>query len=167
MTLANISRDLMQFSAPAPLANLLAGGPMEFYGVSIFRMTGNPFVNRTVVTAMTTSATITSTAIFGRLITGNQGAAGAATYTMPTGTTFGAAWLAALGQVAVAGDSVEFTVCNISTVAAEIVTLAGAAGMTAVGNMTIAANNATTNQSAATFVVVCTATDTFSFYKRA
>lgn len=167
MTIARTETDLMGLGLPAILARAFVEGPMELHGVAFLRMNGTPLVKKTTVTAMTTSATIASSAIFGGLITAQQGAAGAATYTMPTGAVFGAAYLALVGSALVAGDSIEFTINNISTVAAEDVTVAGAAGMTAAGNMTVASNAAVGDAAAATFVIVCTATDTFTFYKRA
>lgn len=116
--------------------------------------------------AMTTSATIASTAIMAGLITANQGAAGAATYTMPTGAVFEAAVKAVLGKNLAIDDSMDFTIVNVSTVAAEDVTVAGGAtGMTAVGNMTIASNAAVGDQAWGTFRVRKTAAETFSFYR--
>lgn len=115
--------------------------------------------------AMTTTATVTSAAIMGGLITANQGAAGAATYTMPTGAVFEAAVTLALGKVMAVDDSMDFTIVNISTVAAEDVTVQGATGMTAVGNMTIASNAAVGDQAWGTFRVRKTAASTFSFYR--
>lgn len=133
---------------------------------SYVALRGLPVVKRQPApTAMTTTATITTTAILGGLITANQGAAGAATYTMPTGAVFDAAFLVATGFPMQIDDSVEFSIVNISTVAAEDVTVAGASGMTAVGNMTIASNAAVSDQATGTFRVRKTAASTFSFYR--
>lgn len=117
-------------------------------------------------TAMTTTATISSAAILGRLITASQGGSAAATYTMPTGAVFAAAADAVLGT----GNwptnyAIEFTIVNISTDASEDVTVAGATGMTAVGNTTIASNAAVGDQAWGTFRVRRTAAATFSFYR--
>ena len=113
------------------------------------------------VTAMTTSATITTAAILGGQITANQGAAGAATYTMPTGTVL----QAALPSTFVVGDAVEFVITNISTNAAEDVTVAGATGTTMKGNVTVASNDAVTTVSWGKFRAVKTGTNTFDVYR--
>ena len=114
---------------------------------------------------MTTSATVASSAIISGLITANQGAAGAATYTLPTGAVFDAAVKAVLGTPMAVNDAMDFTIVNISTNSAEDVTVAGATGMTAVGNMTVASNAAVTDQAWGTFRVRKTAAETFSFYR--
>jgi hypothetical protein len=123
-------------------------------------------VKQAAPVAMTTSATITSAAILGKLITGNEGAGAAATYTMPTGAVF-----AAIADPYFSGGwpidyAIEFTVINISTVAAEIITLAGATGMTAVGNMVVSPNVAAPAVNpVGTFRVRKTAPAVYSFYR--
>jgi len=160
MTTATAESNLMGLGMPAPLARLMVEGPIEFNGTDQTRVTGAIMQTRSV-TAMTTSATIATAAILGGIITANQGAAGAATYTMPTGTVFAAAVPAAMAT----GDCILFSIVNISTNAAEIVTVAGDTDMTAVGNMTIAANGATTSQAWGTFMIRKTGATTFSFYR--
>lgn len=115
--------------------------------------------------AMTVTATITTAAILGGLITGNQGGAAGATYTLPTGTVMDAALTALLGTPMPLNYAFEFTIVNISTVGAEDITVQGDTGMTAVGNMTIASNAAVGDQAWGTFRVRKTATNTFSFYR--
>ena len=110
---------------------------------------------------MTTSATVTVAALLGGMITANQGAAGAATYTLPTGTVLAAA----LPSGFTAGDSIDFTITNISTTAAEDVTLAGDTGMTAVGNLFIPSNDGTGSISFGTFRILNTGANAFSFYR--
>jgi hypothetical protein len=134
------------------------GSFVAFRGYPVMKRQGAPV-------AMTTTATIASTSILGGLITANQGAAGAATYTLPTGTVFDAACKAHFGTPIQVNDSMDFTIVNISTVAAEDVTVAGDTGMTAVGNMTIASNAAVADQAWGTFRVRKTAANTFSFYR--
>lgn len=114
----------------------------------------------TAPVAKTTTTTLTAAEILGRLITANQGGGAAATYTMPLGTDLEAAF-PTLGI----NEAFEFTIVNISTVAAEDVTVAGNTGMTAVGNMTIASNAAVADQAWGTFRVRKTAPATFSFYR--
>lgn len=111
--------------------------------------------------AKTTSTTLTAAEIIGGLLTANQGAAGAATYTMPLGTDLEAA----LPGDFATDDAFEFTIVNISTNAAEDVTVAGNTGTTAVGNMTIASNAAVTDQAWGTFRVRKTGSAAFSFYR--
>lgn len=140
----------------------LAGG-CTINGVDVFSKNGvllNNYGHYTV-TAMTTSATITTAAILGGMITANQGAAGAATYTMPTGTVLAAA-LPSTFQV---GDAVDFTIVNVSTVAAEDVTLAGATGTTAKGNLFVPSNAATSDHAFGTFRAIMTGTKTFDVYR--
>ncbi len=88
--------------------------------------------NQGAQAAKTTSTTLTAAEIFGGLITGNQGAAGAATYTLPL-----AADVDTLLTAAAANDAFDFSVINISTVAAEDITIATNTGWTLVGNMVI------------------------------
>lgn len=126
-----------------------------------FRCTAFAYFIQSAPAAKTTSTTLTAAEILGGLLTGSQGAAGAATYTMPLGTSLGAA----LPADAAVGDSFNFTIVNISTNASEIITVAGNTGMTAVGNMTIDANSATTAHATASFLVRMTAANTFSFYR--
>lgn len=116
---------------------------------------------KTTVTAMTTTATITGAAILGGLITANQGAAGAATYTMPAGTVFGPLLPASFAV----GDTVQFSITNLSTVAAEDVTVAGASGMVAKGNMFIPSNAATSDVAFGTFLIIKTGSNAFDFYR--
>lgn len=158
--------------------NSSGGGDTAGNGGNIIDTAGNPgtgattgkpglhFLRSTVskrkqVTAMTTTATIASQAIGGGLITANQGAAGTATYTMPQGSVFASA----LPPQFTTGDSLEFSIVNISTNAAEDVTVAGDTGMVAKGNMFIPSNAATSDVSFATFCIVCTGTNTFDFYR--
>lgn len=115
---------------------------------------------KTTVTAMTTTAAITVVAILGGQITANQGAGATATYTMPTGTAFDAAV-----PGLVVGDSITFSITNISTVAAEDVTIQGATGMVAKGNLFIPSNDTTASISFGTFKIVKEAANTFSFYR--
>ncbi len=128
-------------------------------GMILFK---NPTSFKKVVTAMTTTAGITTTAIFGGIITANQGAAGAATYTMPTGT---ALFAVTSGNFVSVGDSLTFSIVNISTNAAEDITVAGNTDMTAKGNMVVAANSSATELSRGTFTIVYKGGVAFDFYR--
>jgi hypothetical protein len=111
---------------------------------------------------MTTTAAITVAALRGGMITANQGGGAAATYTTPTGAEIAAAMPADF----TVGDSFDFTITNISTNAAEDVTVAaGATGITVVGNVTVASNDGVTSISWATFRVLCTGAATYSVYR--
>lgn len=124
--------------------------------------TRSPLTKKQSVTAMTTSATITTTGILGGIITANQGGGAGATYTMPTGAVLAAA----LPSDFTTADSIDFTIVNVSTNASEIVTVATAAsGTTMFGNLTVAANNSTTTISSATFRILCTGASTYGIYR--
>lgn len=88
--------------------------------------------------AKTTTTTLSAAELLTGLITSNPGGAAAATYTTPTGTQIETAMKALKGTWDV-DDSFVFSVCNISTNAAETTTIAAGAGVTLVGDMTLAA----------------------------
>ncbi len=110
--------------------------------------------------AKTTSATLTAAEVKTGIITVNQGAAGASAQQLPDGTAMDAAF-----PDAAVGDAFDFSVINISTVAAESASLTTNAGWTLVGNMDIAANNAATTKSAGRFRARRTAAATWSLYR--
>lgn len=118
--------------------------------------------NNETVSAKTTSDTLTTAEVLGGIITANQGASAAATYTTPTGTEIEAA----ITQFDLAnGDSFDLCIVNISTDAAEDVTLAGGDDVTIVGNAVVASNAAATDQSSGIFRFVRTAANTWSAYR--
>lgn len=137
------------------------GGSGATAGIAGMIFRRSPTSQKYSATAMTTSATITTAAILGGMITANQGAAGAATYTMPTGT----ALQSALPAAATTGDSVDFTIVNISAVDAEDVTVAGDTGTTMKGNVTVEANSATTKVAWGVFRAIKTGNNTFDVYR--
>lgn len=118
------------------------------------------FTPQSAPVALTTSATLTAAQLAVGLLTANQGAAGTATYTLPTGVLMDAAF----PNVRV-DTAFDFAVVNISTNAAESVTVAAGTGFTVVGNMGIAANNAATSQSTAHFRARRTAANTWVLYR--
>lgn len=118
------------------------------------------FVNQSAPTALTTSATLTAAQLATKLLTANQGGGAAATYTLPTGTLMDAAFTNFRTD-----SSFDFHLTNISTVAAEDVTIAAGTGWTVVGNMTIASNDAATSISAGTFRARKTGTATWTLYR--
>ena len=122
-----------------------------------------PVASRSLITvaAKTTTTTLTAAEVVGGLITSNQAAGGAPTYTLPTGTDL----QAALPGGFATGDSFLFSVVNISTVAAEDATIQGGTDTTLVGSGFVASNAATTDKSAATFRIVKTGDHAFSVYR--
>jgi hypothetical protein len=161
-----------QLDASVALTGITAGTPAaskalvlnSALGIGAFRETGRNLRTQAAPTALTVSATLTAAAMIAGLVTGNQGAAGAATYTTDTGTLIETALLAAFPGLA-NDDSFDFTVINISTVAAETITIAaGASGVTLVGDMTLAAV-AVGDESSGTFRVRRTAANTYSIYR--
>lgn len=115
--------------------------------------------------AKTTSTTLTAAELLGRLITGNQGGAAAANYTLPTGALLEVAWKAIKRDLR-NDDSFDFHVINLSTNAAEDITLLTAAGWTLVGSMLVieqAAGNP--GGSNGHFRVRRTAEGTFTLYR--
>lgn len=142
---------------------ILSGGAKNGSGLDgavINRATFQAF-KQAAPAAKTTTATLTAAEVVGGLITANQGASGAATYTFPTGTDLAAA----LPSDFTTGDSFLFRVTNISTDAAEDVTIAGGTDTTLVGSGFVASNNAGTDKSAGTFLIRMTGATTFSFYR--
>lgn len=135
-------------------------------GVGVFRSTGGVRpVKQAAPAAKTVSATLTAAELLAGLVTGNQGAAAAATYTTPTGTEIETAFAALVPGGALANDDAfDFSVINISAVAAETITLAAGVGVTLVGDMTMAAV-AVGDQSSGTFRCRRTAANTYSIYR--
>lgn len=125
------------------------------------RLEGLRVFKQAAPAAKTTTTTLTPAEIIGSLITANQGAAGAATYTLPNGTDL----QAALPSTFATDDAFEFSVVNISTVAAEDVTIAGDTGTTLVGSGAVASNAAATDKSSGLFRVRKTGNNAFSIYR--
>jgi len=111
--------------------------------------------------ALTTTATLTAAQMLGGMVTASQGASGAATYTTLTGTQLDAA----LPSTFAVDDSFDLSIINISTDAAEDVTLAVDTGITAVGNLDVQSNDAATSKSAGLFRFRKTAANTFVVYR--
>ncbi len=110
--------------------------------------------------ALTTSATLTAAQLSVGLLTANQGAGGAPTYTLPTGTLMDAYFTNCKTD-----SSFVFSLVNISTVAAEDATIAAGTDFTVVGSMVVASNNAATDKSAGRFLARRTATATWVLYR--
>lgn len=111
--------------------------------------------------AKTTSATLTAAEVLARIITVNQGAAGASALQLPLATDLQAALPADIA----ANDSFDFSLINVSTVAAEAASLTTNTGWTLVGDMDVAANSAITTKSAGRFRARFTGAGAFTLYR--
>lgn len=111
----------------------------------------------------TDTATITATQMANGLMICTPTAA--ATYTLPTGTNF-ETQLAALNIVLGVDEGFDFTITNVATTAAFIITVATAAGWTLVGGMLVEANAAAQAESpVGIFRVRRTAANTYTLYR--
>lgn len=106
-------------------------------GVGAFRFSaGNYLSKQAAPAAKTVSATLTAAELMGGIITGNQAAAGAAAYTLPLATDLETALLAVHPGLQ-NDDSFDVSVINLSTVAAEDITMTTNTGWTLVGSMLV------------------------------
>lgn len=103
------------------------------------RQYAKPSRSQAAPAAKTVTAIMTAAEMLNGMITGNQGGAAAAVYQLPLGTAIETAFAAAMGHGLEANDSFDFNVINISTVAAEVLSLTANTGVTVVGDMTMAA----------------------------
>lgn len=134
-------------------------------GISGHRFTSANLITQATPTAKTTSATLTAAEILVGIITGNQGGGAGAAYTLPTAADFETALIAAYPGLQ-NDDSFDFSVINISTNAAEIITMTTATGWTLVGDMTLAAN-ATGDQSGGRFRARRVSSSAYVLYRMA
>lgn len=105
-------------------------------GIGAFRQTGGNLFPQAAPAAKTTSTTLTAAELLGRLITGNQGGGAGASYTLPLATDLETALLAVHPGLQ-NDDAFDFNVINISTVAAEDITIVTNTGWTLVGSMLV------------------------------
>jgi hypothetical protein len=111
-------------------------------------------------TAKTTSATLTAAEVLAGIITVNQGGAGVSTLTLPLATSMDTAL-----PSSAANDAFDFSLINISTVAAEDAVLATNTGWTIVGNLDVASNAAATDKSAGRFRARKTGAGAWTLYR--
>lgn len=139
------------------------GGSGNTTGVDgIIRIDGTTVYSQDAPAAKTTTVTLTAAELIDGLITANQGASGAATYTTPTGTQLTSALATSLAN----DDSFFFSIINISTDAAEDVTLAAGTDVTLVGDMTVASIDAAGEKaSSGRFLARQTAANTWTIYR--
>lgn len=123
---------------------------------------GLEIVNQATPIALTVSATLTAAQLLTCLLTGNQGAAGAAAYQLPTVASL----VAALPADFVNNNAFDITLSNISTAVAETNTFTTNTGWTLVGNMVVIANvTSNTPGSAGRFRIRRVSAAAFTFYR--
>lgn len=146
---------------------LVHDGVRRMFHQFLDRFVGKSYLETQVTpAAKTTSTTLTAAELLTRLLTANQGGAAAATYTLPLGTDLEAALVLLVGTSDLKADaSFDFSITNISTNAAEDVTVATNTGWTLVGKMTVESNAAVTDDSRGLFRVRRTAASTFTLYR--
>lgn len=137
---------------PGAVSTGAAGGIIQ-RGLTVVKQ-GTP-------TAQTTTATLTAAALLSGIITANEGATGAASYTLPTAADLQTALPSAFAN----NDAFDFSVINISTVAGEDATLLTAAGWTLVGSMVVESFDADRARSSGRFRARRTASNTFTLYR--
>jgi hypothetical protein len=135
-------------------------GPYTSNATAKFVADGSSPKHQAAPAAKTVSATLTAAEVVGGLITVNQGASGASALQMPINTALDAA----LPSMQV-DDSFDFSLVNISTVAAEDASITVNTGVTVVGNMTVASNAAVGDQATGIFRVRKTAASTYVVYR--
>lgn len=141
------------------VANTIIGSTLGISGVSALR--GTTLLAQGTPAAKTTSTTLTGAEVRTGIITVNQGAAATSSLTLPLATAMDTAFTDAL-----AGDSFDFSVINISTVAAEDADILTNTGWTLVGSMAVQSNAAITDKSSGLFRARKTATGAWTLYRR-
>lgn len=111
--------------------------------------------------AQTTSAVIALDGLFSGIITVNQGAGGVSNLQLPTATDMDAATSIFVGV----NNCIEFSLINISTVAAEDANITTNTGWTLVGSMAVASNAAATDKSSGRFKARRTGTAAWTLYR--
>ncbi len=146
------------YSAPTVI-QIYAGSSPVFYEVNTNPNALLPSVQK-AATAKTTSATLTALEIWQRIITVNQAGASTSALQLPLATD-----LDLLLTDWAADDYFDFSLINISTVAAEDASITTNTGWTLVGNMDVASNAAATDKSAGMFRARKTAAGAWTLYR--
>lgn len=157
-TLNNDIVELGTFSTVKRVRIVAIGGDV-LYDVAAAPSTLMP-IFQGAPTAKTTSSTLTAAQMLTGIITVNQGAAGSSAQQLPLATAMDSA----LSHFTV-DDSFDFSVINISTVAAEDATITTNTGWTLVGDINIASNAAATDKSAGRFRARKTGTGAWTLYR--
>lgn len=116
--------------------------------------------NQGAATAKTVSATLTAAELMTGILTANQGGAAAAVYTLPLATAMDTEL-----PDSAANHSFEFSLINLSTVAAEDASIATNTGWTLVGSMAVQSDDAITSKSAGRFRARKTAAGAWTLYR--
>ena len=119
-------------------------------------------VEQPAPTAMTGAATITVGALATALITGTQSSGATVAYTLPTGTVLDA------GLDLTVGQGFDFRILNLSSAAADTITLTANTGITIVGVAIVQSVHASTGGitgATGTFRIRKTAANTFVCYR--
>lgn len=140
--------------------NLLGGAKNGTGANGVVRAGGVVLVSQGAPAAVTTSGLLTAANLLAGIITVNQGAAGASAQQLPLATALDTA-LPTSG----AGDAFDFSVINVSTVAAEAATITTNTGWTLVGDIDVAANSAITTKSAGRFRARKTGAGAWTLYR--
>lgn len=142
---------------------LIAGGAKNGTGIAGgVSLAGVVIASQGAPAAKTVSATLTAAEVLTGIITGNQGGAAAASYQLPLATDL----VAALPSDAWGDDKMfRFYVINLSTVAAETVTLTTNTGWTLVGKMVLEANTGTSPVPSGMFGVRQTGAGALTLYR--
>jgi hypothetical protein len=140
---------------------VLTGGALAGTGVAgAIIQRGVTVIAQGAPAAATVSAQLTAANILTGIITVNQGGGAASAQQLPLATAMDTAM-----PYSAAGDAFDFSVINISTVAAEDASVTTAAGWTLVGNMDVASNAAATDKSAGRFRARKTAAGAWTLYR--
>lgn len=136
------------------------GGTAGVDGVIITR--GVLLVKQGAAAAKTVSATLTAAELLTGEITVNQGGGAPSALQLPLATAVDTAL-----PDSAAGDAFDFSLTNISTVAAETASITTNTGWTLVGNMLLAANGAVTDNSQGLFRAKKTGAGAWTLTRRA
>lgn len=157
----NTDKDTGLYRAGANVLGVAVGGSsVEVVGSDGRYLRVTALQKQGAPAAKTTSTTLTAAEIIAGLITGNQGAAGAANYQLPLAADVDTAL-----PNSAADDAFDFSIVNISTVAAEDVTITTNTGWTLVGEMTVESNDADRAASSGRFRCRKTAAGAWTIYR--
>ena len=124
---------------------------------------GALLVMQVTPTAKTVAVTLTAAELLTGIITAAQGGGAAANYQLPTASSF----QAALPNNIADDDAFDFFLVNISTNAAEDITITTNTNWTLVGNMTVASNAAATDKSSGMFRAFRTSSGNYTLIRLA
>lgn len=125
---------------------------------------GGSVGNKAAPAAYTVSATVASADLIAGWATVNQGGAAPSVLTLPTGSVFDTAYLAAYPGAQV-GDYIDFSLINLSVVDAEDATLTAASGFTIVGNAVVEGKSAQFANASGIFRLRRVAADSWTAYR--